>query len=112
MERVDTIGKTDEETDYNGWRNWESWNVAAWISNDEMIYSRAVFVAHHPDRYPRPFEALRDLVVAARHSSAKVHTPDGADWFDERLDVGELDEMITGMRTPWDVEPAAAEATK
>lgn len=23
---------------YNGWTNWETWNVAMWIGNDEMYY--------------------------------------------------------------------------
>ena len=22
---------------YNGWTNWETWNVAMWIGNDEML---------------------------------------------------------------------------
>ena len=23
---------------YNGWTNWETWNVATWIDNDEMFH--------------------------------------------------------------------------
>ena len=23
---------------YNGWTNWETWNVAMWIGNDEMFH--------------------------------------------------------------------------
>lgn len=25
-------------TQYNGWKNWETWNVALWCDNEEGIY--------------------------------------------------------------------------
>ena len=27
---------------YNGWKNWETWNVALWLGNDEGLYRAAV----------------------------------------------------------------------
>ena len=26
------------DTSYNGWSNWESWNVALWVNNEEPMY--------------------------------------------------------------------------
>ena len=26
------------ETGYNGWKNYETWNVALWVNNDESMY--------------------------------------------------------------------------
>ena len=32
---------------FNGWSNYETWNVALWLQNDETLYS----IARHYDSY-------------------------------------------------------------
>jgi hypothetical protein len=34
-----TFQTTIEDTTYNGWENYETWNVALWIQNDEGLYN-------------------------------------------------------------------------
>lgn len=29
------------DTEYNGWENYKTWNVALWINNDEGLYNLA-----------------------------------------------------------------------
>ena len=29
------------DTEYNGWTNYETWNVALWINNDQGLYNLA-----------------------------------------------------------------------
>ena len=32
-------------TEYNGWPNWETWNVNLWLSNDEPLYRETQRIA-------------------------------------------------------------------
>lgn len=33
---------------YNGWKNWETWNVALWFNNEERFYRK---VRRHEGRF-------------------------------------------------------------
>ena len=72
---------------YNGWSNYETWNVALWIQNDFSFYSLARDYGSYPDfLFQLSFEP--DLGSA---------TPDGVFWDDPRLNVTELNEMISEL---------------
>jgi len=74
-----------ERTDYNGWANWETWNVALWISNDEATYK----VAQRYDSYDRLIPRLEMMWGQM--------TPDGARWMDGTIDTAALDEMLADL---------------
>ena len=67
------------DTTYNGWKNYETWNVALWIQNDEGFYN----VARECDSYT---SWLRNICEGS--------TPDGVNYFGAALDVAALEEMI------------------
>ena len=75
-----------EDTTYNGWANYETWNVALWIGNDEGLYHWARNYRH--SGYERLSEAL------VQFSNYGPTTPDGVRWDDDSLDIVELDEML------------------
>jgi hypothetical protein len=77
--------KLAQET-YNGWSNYETWNVALWIGNDEGLYN----VAKEAGDYEAFAEFMSDLFC-------KSCTPDGVLWNDPELNHIELNDMIAEL---------------
>jgi hypothetical protein len=72
---------------YNGWANYETWNVSLWIQNDEGLYD----IARLCDDY-------QDFVDAIEACSFGFQsTGDGVSFRDAQLDTAELDEMIAEL---------------
>ena len=70
-------------TTYNGWANYETWNVALWIQNDPGFYAAAQQAEEIGD--------FLDYVVGNGHT----HTPDGVEFDGPQLDYEALDNVIT-----------------
>ena len=73
-------------SDYNGWTNYETWNVAFWIGNDKSLYSMAREHRNNLRPYQDFRDSLRELDV--------IETPDGVSYSDSGLDLDELDQMM------------------
>jgi len=43
---------------YNGWTNWDTWNLALWIDNTEDTYHKGRVMAGEPDRFARWAETM------------------------------------------------------
>jgi hypothetical protein len=70
---------------YNGYANYETWNVALWIQNDEATYK----VAQKYDRY--------DAFIPRLELMWGQMTPDGVRWMDGLIDTDELDEVLADL---------------
>ena len=82
---MQTALMTEDQT-YNGWTNYETWNVALHIGNDEFLYNEA----RKCSDYKRFVQRMEGLMT---------ETPDGVSLTDPKLDLEELDEMIDEL---WD----------
>ena len=71
------------DTTYNGWTNYETWNVALWLGNDEGLYNLARDWAEHG------YKSLSHMLIEMSPA-----TPDGVKWDDSKLNVIELNEML------------------
>jgi len=76
---------TATDTTFNGWANYETWNVALWLGNDENLYE----VAQRYDSYDR-------LIPRLEYQFGQM-TPDGVRWMDGKIDTAELDEMLSDL---------------
>lgn len=71
----------------NGWKNYQTFNVALWINNDESLYRAAVRycqIALDP--------SYRELIRILNYEDSR--TPDDVDWISDALDYDALDEMV------------------
>ena len=65
---------------YNGWRNYETWNVALWLDNDEGTYNDVRELAEEHDS---PYELGRVI-----EEYVEEFTPDlGASMFSDLLNA-------------------------
>jgi hypothetical protein len=74
----------------NGWKNWETWNVALWLQNEEPLYRICCdFMRSYTGEHP-----YADLVAAGDLPNV---TPDGARMDDPALSHEELDRMLSEL---------------
>jgi len=78
----------NDET-YNGWANYETWNVALWIGNDEGLYNMAREYRSARDPYAAFVDALREF-----GGTIATETPDRVAWNDSSVDVDAINEML------------------
>jgi hypothetical protein len=70
---------------YNGWANYETWNAALWIQNDETLYSIA-----------RRYDSYDHLIPRLELTMGQI-TPDGVRWMDPCINTAELDAMLSDL---------------
>jgi hypothetical protein len=79
-----------DDTTYNGWANWQTWNVSLWLQNEEPLYRICCeFMRRYQGTTP-----WRDLVAAG---DLPMITPDDARLDDPALAVEELDRMLRDL---------------
>ena len=67
---------------YNGWANYETWNVSLWMQNDEGLYNEA--------KQCENYQQLVNLL----YDCGSTETPDGVKWDDPNIDGIAINNMM------------------
>ena len=71
-----------QDQGYNGWTNYETWNVTLWIGNDESLYDFAKGCTDYNE------------VIEGLYDCGSKETPDGVNWNDAKINHLELNEFL------------------
>ena len=77
-------------SNYNGWKNYQTWNVALWINNDESLYMSAVDYLANSKR-PTYMGYLKFAGLVGEN------TPDRIKFDGTKLDYKALNNMIVTL---------------
>ena len=82
------------EQTYNGWKNYETWNVTLWIQNDEGLYNLACSFAKLANNSGTKIDYNKFLPILKCISQA---TEDGVKWDDSKIDTTAVDRMLAEL---------------
>ena len=72
---------------FNGWKNWETWNVALWISNDTWLNNLA-----------KKFKSYSNFAEFLIYDFDYDGTRDNVAWDLPCLDIAALDRVIADIK--------------
>jgi hypothetical protein len=84
-------------TTYNGWANYETWNAALWIGNDEFLYNTAKACVEFCSDDETPWEKFVRCMTEGQIGRLLLKTGDGVRWDDPKIDAAEMVEMMTDL---------------
>ena len=91
----------NKQEEYPGWANYETWNVALWITSDHGLYETAKTCKNLPDAYGAFLAIITELAEVPTtffaYKGMAYQTPDGVAWNDSGLNEDELNECINNL---------------
>ena len=79
---------------YNGWANYETWNAALWIGNDQFLYNTAKACVTFREGIETPWDKFQRCMTDGVVGRFLGETGDGVAWNDPAIDADEMNEMM------------------
>lgn len=76
---------------YNGWKNYQTWNVVLWINNDEGLYNIAKSTKSYDD-FVETIRTLGEVAKKGPWGTIAYETPDNVAWNDSGIDEESINE--------------------
>jgi hypothetical protein len=89
-----SVRTNDMATTCNGWTNYETWNAALWIGNDEFLYNTAKACVTYCADWETPWEKFVRCMTEGQIGRHLLTTGDGVRWDDEAINEEEMIEMM------------------
>ena len=84
----------NEQTSMNGYANYETWNAALWIGNDEFLYNTAKACVTYREGLETPWDKFVRCMMDGQIGRHLCKTGDGVAWNDPAIDADEMNEML------------------
>ena len=78
---------------FQGWANYQTWNVALYINNEFDLYTLACDYVKQARKFGQKV-SYDALIPAIEYARGTQITPDGVRWMDGLIDTDEMDEML------------------
>jgi len=78
---------------YNGWANYETWNVSLWMQNDEFLYNTAKACVEYCGDNETPYEKF----IRCMSNCESYTTGDNVRWDDDAINHVEVVEMMQDL---------------
>jgi len=81
----------------NGWANYETWNAALWIQNDEFLYNTAKACVEYVNEGDTPWTKFVRCMMNGQIGRHLETTGDGVAWNDSAINSAEMEEMMADL---------------
>jgi hypothetical protein len=82
---------------YNGWANYETWNAALWIQNDQFLYNTARACVTYCGDDENPWEKFVRCMMDGQIGRHLGQTGDGIPWDHPAINAGEIVAMMDDL---------------